>query len=339
MAFCFIALSLWSCKKDETQTVAIPGAEGTLKSSVSTVVLDKTMLTTNVITFNVSEGSFGYNGAVSNVLQVALKGTNFATVKEALLDVRPTTKSFTGLELNNLLLGLNLPTTSNSDVEFRVKSTISASFTPVYSNVVSLSARPFPLTSWIYVPGNYQGWNPATADSLVSVMGNGVYTGVIKFDGGNFKITTGKNWDVAYGSAGEDKISTTGGDISSVSAGMKQVTVDLNNNTIVIADAKVWSLIGAATPGGWDSDTDLKVVNDGTNSLWKATTTFSAGEYKFRFGHDWGTSLGGNITNLVLNGGNISMATPGTYAVTLTLSYDGTDTPKVTGGTFTLATN
>lgn len=340
LAFSLILLSLWSCKKDENQSVANAGTSGSLKSSVSTVVLDRSMLDKNVISFDLSNADFGYQAAITNVLQIAVKGTNFTNPKETILAANAKSVVYNGLDFNNLLLSLSLSTSVNTDVEVRVKSSISNTLAPVYSNVVNISAKPFPLTSWIYVPGNYQGWNPATADSLVSITGNGIYTGIIKFDGGNFKITPQKKWDIAYGDAGGGKISTSGGDINSVSAGMKQVTVDLNANTIKIEAAKVWSLIGDATPGGWGSDTDMKVVNDGTNATWKATANFVAGNYKFRYNYDWGTNLGGSTTNLTLGGSDIAMATPGNYSIVLTVNYnDPTDKTKATGGTYTLVKN
>jgi len=314
-ALALIAISLWSCKKQETQAVASAGTGGTLKSSATTVVLDKTMLTTNVITFNITNANFGYQAAITNTLQIAKKGTNFASPKETILTANATTKAFTGLDFNNLLLSLSLPTTANSDVEIRIKSTISTNITPVYSNVVGLSAKPFPLTAWIYVPGNYQGWNPATADSLVSLTGNGVYTGVIAFDGDKFKITTQKKWDVAYGDAGGGKISTTGGDISSISAGAKELVADLNANTLTITPL-VWGVIGNSIPGSnWNIDTDMKFINDGKGA-WKLTIPMTAGAFKFRKNHDWGTSIGDN-------GGDIVVTTAGTYTITLTVNADG----------------
>jgi hypothetical protein len=316
LALSFIALSLWSCKKDETQTVANAGTGGSLKSSVTSVTLDKTVLTTNVITFTTTNASFGYNAAVTNVLQLAAKGTNFAKPKEASLDVNATSKSYNGLDFNNLLLALGLPTTAASDVEIRIKSSISTAVTPVYSNVVTISAKPFPLTAWIYVPGNYQGWNPATADSLVSVTGNGIYSGIIKFDGDKFKITPAKKWDLAYGDAGGGKLSTSGGDISSVSAGFKLLTVDLNTFVYTIADADYWSIIGNAIPGSnWAIDTDLKSTNNGNNT-WVTTVALTPGAFKFRKNHDWGTSIG--------DGGNdINITAAGNYTLTLTVNADG----------------
>ncbi|RDC57353.1 SusF/SusE family outer membrane protein [Pedobacter chinensis] len=316
LALSFIALSLWSCKKDETQTVASAGTGGSLKSSVTSVTLDKSVLETDVITFTTTNANFGYNAAITNVLQLAAKGTNFAQPKEAPLDVNVTSKSYNGLDFNNLLLALGLSTTTTSEVEIRLKSSISNAVAPVYSNVVTISAKPFPLTSWIYVPGNYQGWNPATADSLVSITGNGVYSGIIKFDGDNFKITPAKKWDIAYGNAGGGKLSTTGGDISSVSAGFKLLTVDLNTLVYTIADADYWSIIGNAIPGSnWDKDIDLKATNDGNNT-WTTTVALTPGAFKFRRNHDWGTNIGDN-------GNDINVTSAGNYKLVLTLNADG----------------
>ncbi|MES2652276.1 MAG: SusE domain-containing protein [Bacteroidota bacterium] len=317
-AISLIALSLWSCKKDGTLTTATEGTGGALKSSTSAVVLDKSMLTTNVVTLTFTNADFGYQAAVTNVLQISTKGSNFIATKtkEVPLEPKSLTISYNGLDFNNLLLSLNLPTTANSDVELRIKSSISGSVAPTYSNVLTMSAKPFPLTSWIYVPGNYQGWNPATADSLVSVTGNGVYTGIIKFDGSNFKITPAKKWDIAYGANGGGSLSTSGGDISSVSAGLKLLTVDLNANVYTLENAKVWAIIGSATPGDWSADTDMKFINDG-NGMWKLTTNLTVGEMKFRQDHDWGVNLGGSGGNLSAGGDNIPVTTAGNYTITL----------------------
>lgn len=316
IAFSLITLSLWSCKKDETQAVANAGTGGSLKSSVASVVLDKSMLKNDVITFSLTNASYGYQAAVTNVLQLAVKGTNFVNAKEAIMPANATTKAYNGLDFNNLLLSLNLPTSKSSDVEVRIKSTISNKVDAVYSNVVSLSAKPFPLTAWIYVPGNYQGWDPTKADSLISASGNGIYTGVIAFDGSEFKITPAKKWDIAYGDAGGGKISTSGGNFNSVTAGAKQLDVDLNTLTYTITPL-VWSIIGNAIPGSnWSVDTDAKFINDGKGQ-WTVTLALTPGELKFRKNHDWGTSIGD------ATGGNIAIATAGTYTLTATINADG----------------
>ncbi|HET8828978.1 MAG TPA: SusE domain-containing protein [Pelobium sp.] len=322
-----IVLAFVACEKDEVQTTVKTNADaGTLKTSASNVVLDKTMLEQDVVTFELTEADFGYDAAVSNVLQLAVKGTNFAEAKEAILPAKADKKTYNGLDFNNLLLSLNLPTTVSSDVEVRIKSTVSSNIPPVYSNVVSMKARPFPLTSWIYVPGAYQGWNPATADSLISLTGNGIYVGVIAFNDGNFKITPQKKWDIAYGDAGGGKISTSGGDISSIIAGERpgprQITVDLNANTYTLSKL-AWSVVGSATPSGWPDGTPtynelvMKYINDGSGK-WTITLPLTVGAIKFRKDYDWGTNKGGD-GNGNLTGDDINVTVAGNYTITLDL--------------------
>lgn len=321
VALGLMTAGLWSCKKDETQLIATSGNGGTLSTSATTVALDKSMLEDDVFTVNLTAADFGYQAAISNTLQVAVKGDNFTTTKDFLLETNALTKDFTGLELNNLLLALNLPFTESTDIEMRVKSSISNAVAPVYSNVVGLNAKPFPLTAWIYVPGAYQGWAPETADSLVSETGNSIYSGIIGFTEGNlaFKITTGKNWNVGYGSAGAGKISTTGGDIMAPAAGAFEIVADLNVNTITFTPV-IFGLIGDATAKGWEGDTEMTYAKD----QWSVTTTLSAGEFKFRKNRAWDVDYGGTAGDAVKGGPNIKVATAGTYTVTLnttTLKY------------------
>jgi hypothetical protein len=317
----FMMLAFIACKKDEVKSTLQDGKSGALTVSSSNVVLDKSLLDKDVVTFNLTDASFGYDAAVTNVLQIDIKGDNFKTPKEAIFPAKELKKTYNGLDFNNLLLSLNLPTNVSSDVEVRIKSSVGLNVTPVYSNVVSMKAKPFPLTAWIYVPGAYQSWNPASADSLISLAGNGIYVGVIPFDGGNFKITPLKKWDVAYGDAGNGKISTSGGDISSGSVGAKELTVDLNANTIAIKPL-VWSVVGSGTASGWPgsgpyNELDMKFINDGQGK-WKTTLTLLNGEIKFRKNHDWGTNFGGD-GNGNLNGDNIKVAA-GTYTITLDIT-------------------
>lgn len=315
----FMMLAFVACKKDEVKSTLQDGKSGSLSASSNNVVLDKSLLAKDVVTFNLTDATFGYDAAVNNVLQIDKKGNNFKSPKEAILPAKADKKTYNGLDFNNLLLSLNLPTSVSSDVEVRIKSSVGLNVVPVYSNVLSMKATPFPLTAWIYVPGAYQRWNIQNPDSLVSLTGNGIYIGVIAFDGGDFKITPVKKWDVAYGDAGGGKISTTGGNISSVSAGAKELTVDLNNNTFLIKPL-VWSVVGSGTLSDWPpssgpyNELDLKFINDGKGQ-WKTTLQLRDGEIKFRKNHDWVTNFGGDASGN-LTGDNIKVTT-GNYTITL----------------------
>lgn len=318
----FLSLSslLFSaCEKEELRTIAGAGQSGSLTGSATAVALSKEKLNDKVIDFTHTASDFGYPAGITYSLQFGEKGSNFASPREVVLANGVTSKSYTGMEFNNLLLSMNLPLESDSQVEVRLKSSISAAIA-VYSNVVTITSRPIPLTSWIYIPGDYQGWDPATADSLVSITGNGVYTGVIHFPAGKsgFKITTKKNWDVNFGDGGNGTISATGGNFMAPAAGGTMLlTMDMNSNTWTMEPAVIWGMIGDAVPGSnWSVDSDMKLVNDGKGN-YVSTLTLNTGEFKFRKNHDWGTNLGGSNGSLTLGGGNIKITEAGSYTVSM----------------------
>lgn len=336
LALGLIAVSLWSCKKDEIRTVSNVAPAGTLTASSTTLNLVQTngALPATTLTYPLAT-STGYVVPVTSTLQFALKGTNFATPREIVVTAKTYAPTIT--EVNNMILALGGVVGTPAQVEVRLKSGAAANDL-TYSNVVTLSATPYLASAWIYAPGAYQGWNPSTADSLISLSSNGVYTGMIAYTAGNleFKITPAKKWDVAYGDAGAGKISSSAGDnLKAPEAIVKQVTVDLNKNTIVFGTPNEWSLIGDATPGGWGADTDMKSVNDGKSTVYSLKTTLGVGEFKFRFGHAWDLNLGGGAT-LTPNGDNIKVTAAGTYTITLTVIRTG---DKVTGGTYTIVKN
>ena len=342
----FLALSclgvtvLAACKKDETKVVANTNpTASTLTLSTTAPTLSKANLTANAITITATPQSYGYSAAVNYTLQLAVKGTNFAKPVEIGLTASSLSKSWTVQDFNNLLLSMNLPFTSASQLEVRLKSTLSSTTTTgtVYSSVSTITATPFPLVAYVYVPGAYQGWNPATADSLQSATGNGVYTGIINYTGTDFhfKITPAKKWDVAYGgSVAAGTISTSGSDMLAPGAGQYFVTVNLNTNTITMVKADYYSIIGSAAPGvAWSTDTDMK-YNNGTLK-WESTLAFTAGEFKVRKNHDWGVSYGvpktgtagfgvANTLNKTDNN-NIAVTVAGNYSVTFApnLKADG----------------
>ncbi|GGH08670.1 SusE domain-containing protein [Pedobacter zeae] len=318
LAVGLMAVSLWSCKKDETQTVSNISPAGTLTTSATTINLVQSNAAQVAFTLSYPLAtSTGYVVPVNTSLQFGLKGTNFSPVRE----IAVTTKTYapTITEVNNMILALGGKVGTTAQIEVRLKSGAAVNDL-TYSNVITLTATPYLASAWVYVPGAYQGWNPATADSLISVSSNGVYTGMIAFTPGNleFKVTPAKKWDVAYGDAGGGKISSSAGDnLKSTDAVVKQVTVDLNAGTYTIGVPKEWSIIGDATAGGWGNDTDMKVTNDGKANFYTIKTTLTTGAFKFRFAHDWGTNLGGSLSTLTNGGDNIAVTTAGTYTITL----------------------
>lgn len=336
---CLAVTVLAACKKDEVKAVAGNGSASVLTASTTTPTLTKATLTNTAITLTGTAQSYGYQAAVAYSFQLAVKGTNFATPTEVALPVGTFTKSYTVQEFNNILLSMNLPVNKSAQLEVRLKTALSSTAGITYSNVLTVTATPFPLTSYIYVPGAYQGWDPTSADSLQSATGNGVYTGIINFTAGNleFKLTPAKKWDVAYGDAGGGKVSTSGGNLKVPAAGQYYLIADLNANTFVLAPADYFSLIGSATPGtAWSTDTDMK-YNNGTLA-WEKTVAMTTGEFKVRMNHDWGNSYGVpksgsdgfGVANTLNNSSNdnIQITAAGNYKITFTPGYS-TDPAKV----------
>ena len=76
-------------------------------------------------------------------------------------------------------------------------------------------------------------------------------------------------------------------------------------------------IIGSATPGGWDTDTEL-TKDSGNPNLWKGTVTLIDGEAKFRANGAWAISWGDTLFPSgigILNGPNIPVVA-GQYVVT-----------------------
>lgn len=313
---------LFSCKKDETQAVATAGKAAALNASQNTLVLTKANATTTAVTFTVTPPDFGYQAAVTNTIQIAKKGTNFVGAKEVTLDAKATTKAYTTIDFNALMLSMGLPTGVVSDVDVRVVSKISETMAPVFSNMVSLKVTPYALISYIYAVGDFVGWNINNPDSLISPTSNGIFTGVLDFRTSGsraFLIVPAKSWSNKYADGGSGKLTfNSGGDLIAPTNYHYQVTVNLNDLTIKY-DKLSWGIIGDAT-GSWGSDKDM-LYNNGTRT-WSITTALEGGkEMKFRLNDDWGTNYGDNGANgsVELNGDNIKVATSGNYRIVLDL--------------------
>jgi hypothetical protein len=241
LALSSILLMLFSsCKKDETQIVATIGAAGTLTASTTTPALSLATSANTAVTFSFAATPVtGYQAPITYTLQIDKKGNNFAAARE-ISATTPSTTVTVGA-LNTVLLNLNLATGVSTQVDVRVKSVIAPNATPAYSNAVTLTVTPYTLTSYIYVPGGYQGWDPASASAaaLASPTSNGVYDGTVTVPATTtdfgFKITPAPSWNVSYGAGtATGTLSTTGGNLTFPSAGTYKLHVDMNALTYTL---------------------------------------------------------------------------------------------------------
>jgi hypothetical protein len=200
------------------------------------------------------------------------------------------------------------------------------------------TVTPEKVYSLLYVPGDYQGWNPATAPTLGSVNDDGSYDGYINIPSGGsyeFKLTTGPDWSNALGDAGGGNLSSSGGNLTVPSGGFYHIMANTTNNTWS-ATKTTWSLIGSFAASNWGNDIDM--TYDAGEKVWKATITTVAGDqFKFRANHDWGLNYGdsGGTGSLTVNGDNIgdaskNFAVPaGTHTISLYLTNSGYFTYKI----------
>ncbi|MCC9136030.1 SusE domain-containing protein [Pontibacter silvestris] len=332
LILCVCSLALFSCEKDEDRVYLNVGASPELTASASEVVLNSEEEAEDAVTFTWTAPAYGFKAAVDYSLQFAVQSTDFANpVELSVGEGREST--LTVQRLNTVANQLGLTAGTAAEIEVRVESNVASTVEPLYSSPITLTVTPyFAIIEYpsLFVPGSYQGWDPATAGTVASVNDDQVYEGYFYFpDAVNeFKITPEASWDVAYGDVGNGTSGeiVEGGEsnLKVNDAGYYLLQVDLNENTWSATNT-TWGVTGDATAGGWDA-ADQNLVYDPATGVWSATLELSAGELKFRANNDWAIAYGDVNEDLLLDteeDNNISVSEAGTYEVTLDLSVPG----------------
>lgn len=177
----------------------------------------------------------------------------------------------------------------------------------------------FKKLSYLYTPGNSNGWNQLSSQLLSYDAEAAVYKGLAYLDG-EFKFSNEPNWNgTNYGSTGtEGTLSTDpGAGNLTAEAGLYYIEVNVDDLTYKMIRITTWGMIGAFN--SWSSSVALTPSADFLT--WTGTLTLPAeGDWKFRANDNWDDcDLGGALSNLVFKGGNI-VTGPGTYDVTLNLA-------------------
>jgi hypothetical protein len=187
-----------------------------------------------------------------------------------------------------------------------------------YKVNVDLSGSPFTYkavkTDWgVIGDATPDGWDNDT--DLTYDPATKTWRGTVHLTAGSFKFRANDGWDINYGSSTADENLNPGGDnISNDTEADYEFILDLSTPNKYTYQANRWGIIGDATPGGWDADTDL--TWDATNKVFTITADMTAGEFKFRANDDWGLNYGGSLDNLEPGGSNIPIATAGNYTIT-----------------------
>ncbi|MDT8433103.1 MAG: SusF/SusE family outer membrane protein, partial [Bacteroidales bacterium] len=182
-----------------------------------------------------------------------------------------------------------------------------------------------------WVVGDYNGWdNSDNAEMLVSTeSSNGMAEGYVYLTTGGIKLVTDHSWDNAhtFGDDGSGNLTNPGGNITVAADGYYRVRANLTDMTYSL-ELTDWGVIGDATPGGWDTDTNLSYDVD--HKIWIGGVNLKAdGAFKFRANDDWAINYGSSTGDANLNEGGDNIPSPGVaadYAVTLNLSTPNTYT-------------
>lgn len=272
-----------------------------------------------------------YNGGAKLVLFTGMDGTSSEQTYES---------------LNNILAlavedgGLGLPSGEPSDVEFYISATIGTDFEKFYSAPVTVrmtvttAERTYP-TVWII--GDYCGWNHGNSQFLFSFTGDEItYEAIVDFGdkaANGFKLTGIAGWDDTcnWGTDGDAAapeaeapsitLISSGGSGNIMAYSKRFYRLQFDRSTLTLKNLLSFNsmgIIGDATPGGWDTDTEMN-FDTGKQRFW-ADVTLTAGEFKFRADNDWTINFGGSDGRLSQNGDNIKNTTPGNFRVYATLN-------------------
>lgn len=170
------------------------------------------------------------------------------------------------------------------------------------------------LTTW-GVMGDYNGWASQT-DMAYSSTTSKFSLALTLTSGGKFKFRGTSDWGINYGSTAADgtTLNAGGSDIPVTTTGDYAITLDLSQPNAYTYSANMWGVIGDATPGGWDTDSNM--TWDATNKVFKVTLDLTAKTFKFRANDAWVLDFGGDINALTKGGANIAIAAAGNYTIT-----------------------
>lgn len=180
-------------------------------------------------------------------------------------------------------------------------------------------------TPYIYEVGSNTSWGDGTPCPLAGVDYDGKYRGFAYLDG-EFKFKpNADNWDGDLEKLSGDAYSGTldengPGNIDAPEPGFYMMEVDLAAMTYKNTLISTIGVIGDATPGGWDTDTNM--TYDASDNSWNVTVDLTDGLIKFRADHKWDINWGGSADELLFNSGNMSVKA-GKYVIKLKLSCDG----------------
>ena len=332
---------LFSCEKQETDPVL------DMSQATAPAIASPQSGAAFVFTEDMADEMFtmSWNAATYNLSD--LEATNYSVIADLADSAFTTSKewvstteisnSVTVGAMNSFLIGLGVEAGTATDVVFKINAYVNANnnVTAQESGVVTLNFTTYEsvVTTFaaLYVPGDYQGWNPGEAPKIYDFDGDGVYTGFIFFpEGGTFefKFTSDPDWDhTNYGYAADGVLDTDAGagNLSVPGAGGYHFEVDINALTWTQSDPEFWGVIGEWL--AWAEDIDLEWYHDAATDAQYLTVTVpnipaaDNQRFKYRANDAWDINLGDDDLDGFMNPGGADIPIPDGGTITFYLDY------------------
>ncbi|MFY7988293.1 MAG: SusE domain-containing protein [Flavobacterium sp.] len=334
-----LSLALISCEDEQDLFFLTPEADFEILSpnSGDAVELRPETPTNPGLSLTWAEADFGTPTEITYAIEIDKTGDEFDTP----FVVTSTTNTFatiTSEELNSAVLGVGLTPFTQEGIDIRIKATIGTGSNESFSNTIVYLVTAYSTDlPKLYVIGNFlsnsgygSNWSPApTLPSLAaSAFGQTDYEGFVMMNEASpeFKLLpTNTSFDGDYGDDGNfaGTLAQTGEEnIQLPGAGYYRIRANTSTLTYTVAPVS-WGIIGAATPTGWDSDTDL-TYNPTTKKLEIASIYLNPGPFKFRGNNAWSNGFDFGTVNAdgyLVEGGDLNFTGPaGNYKVILDLS-------------------
>ena len=350
----FVILLVTSCNKEaEITKLTVIHFPQTLTGSTNSVVLTDKTDSMQVLSFTWAAVSYGIKAPVTYTVQFDVPSDTTTTTPWSKAVEVPVgndilTKAILGIDLNNIAINsLGLNSGEVSTMVARIKSFVDR---PAFSNSLTFAITPYvkPVVivgfPSLWVEGDFQGWSPAKAPTIVSVKSNTIYEGYIYIPSGGtnqFKLLSSPDLNhIVYGSGGTGLLSTatSAGNLSVATDGYYELSCDLSTLKWT-ASKTTWSILGDATPGAWTTDTEM--AYDPTNKVWTVTCNMIlAGSFKFRANNAWTIDFGidangklayadNPVFGYVAGLNNLTVPSDGNYTITLDLHIPGQYTYKL----------
>lgn len=313
------ALIMSACSDDVTSPVLELRQPAVLNEIAGNeIVINKDNATRNFPEITWYKADYG-NGAVVNYTAVL---TNVTTGKQCVIgETGDTGLTLTNADMNTMFAKLGAYPGQMNEYRLSLKSQAFDAFYDDATNTVSFKAAAYDPNvddidwDYAYVAVNYPDWDFTTAYIIGDPDNVGCYKGWVKIDE-NVSYAIVKGDDV-------NQVLATG-EVDDNNKGFFEIVLSADGTLTHSVACNTWGLIGDATSGGWNDDTEMEYDDD--TRLWSVITPLTANHFKFRANKDWTINYGIDETVpgiLVASGADIGVDVESPYIVTMDLTHGG----------------